>query len=318
MDNWSTNCQTIAHRVPYDGGDHTACACLPRVTQGRSSGCIADDVTGATDLADALRHRGLATLLVLGLPHRPIPHDVDAVVIALKTRSIPSDQAEVQSVIALGALRQCGVSHVYFKDCSTFDSTSGGNIGPVANRLCAELGLPHSRTARRTRGISARLPGPPVCGIPVSGRVADARSLCESDDRLEPGPAATTPDRAASGPAPTRNGGIGNPGPLQGPGVHGLLRASGGQATADPLLPPGSAALGDAVRDAGRANRCLLLAQHGSIAAANSMSAALDAVEEIEETSRLFLLLAGTPARSLSRATARGTRSEPAGPERLT
>lgn len=127
-------------------------------------GCIADDVTGATDLAGTLRHRGLATLLVLGLPHRPIPQDVDAVVIALKTRSILREEAEAQSAAALAALRQCGVSHVYFKYCSTFDSTPAGNIGPVADRLCAELGIawlphcpayPQNQRTRRSRRCSA-------------------------------------------------------------------------------------------------------------------------------------------------------------------
>lgn len=104
-------------------------------------GCIADDVTGATDLADALRNRGLATRLVLGLPHQPIPRDVDAVVVALKIRSVPSDQAQMQAALALKALRQGGVSHFYLKYCSTFDSTSAGNIGPVADRLSAELNV---------------------------------------------------------------------------------------------------------------------------------------------------------------------------------
>jgi uncharacterized protein YgbK (DUF1537 family) len=103
-------------------------------------GCIADDFTGATDLAGMLVKSGLRTVQMIGLPEGPLPADVDAVVIALKSRTCPVDEAVRDSLAALDYLRQAGARQIYFKYCSTFDSRPAGNIGPVADALLEALG----------------------------------------------------------------------------------------------------------------------------------------------------------------------------------
>lgn len=103
-------------------------------------GVIADDFTGATDIAGMLVKGGMRTLQTIGVPARAaIPDDVDAVVVALKTRSIPADDAVAQSLQALEALQAAGCIRFFFKYCSTFDSTDKGNIGPVADALLDAL-----------------------------------------------------------------------------------------------------------------------------------------------------------------------------------
>ena len=105
-------------------------------------GCIADDVTGATDLAINLVGGGMRVVQVLGVPSKESLSElkkVDAVVVALKTRSVPKQQAISQSLESLRALQQLGCRRFYFKYCSTFDSTDEGNIGPVAEALLEEL-----------------------------------------------------------------------------------------------------------------------------------------------------------------------------------
>ena len=103
-------------------------------------GCIADDFTGATDLASMLVSRGMRTVQTIGVPRGGAPVDADAVVVALKSRTIPPAEAVRQSLEALAWLRAQGVRQVYFKYCSTFDSTDAGNIGPVADALLDALG----------------------------------------------------------------------------------------------------------------------------------------------------------------------------------
>jgi uncharacterized protein YgbK (DUF1537 family) len=103
-------------------------------------GCIADDFTGGTDLAGMLVKAGMRTVQMIGVPAEPPPPDVDAVVIALKSRSNPVEEAIAESLAALRWLRQAGCRQFYFKYCSTFDSTPKGNIGPVAEALMDELG----------------------------------------------------------------------------------------------------------------------------------------------------------------------------------
>ena len=104
-------------------------------------GCIADDSTGATDLANTLVKQGLRTIQLIGVPAagRAIP-DAEAVVVALKSRTAPPDQAVGESLSAMNWLRAGGAEQIFFKYCSTFDSTPAGNIGPVADALLAELG----------------------------------------------------------------------------------------------------------------------------------------------------------------------------------
>jgi 3-dehydrotetronate 4-kinase len=104
-------------------------------------GCIADDFTGATDLANMLVRGGMRTVQLLGVPagDDPVP-DVDAVVVALKSRTIAPAEAVSQSLASLRWLRAAGASQIFFKYCSTFDSTDEGNIGPVIDALMDALG----------------------------------------------------------------------------------------------------------------------------------------------------------------------------------
>jgi 3-dehydrotetronate 4-kinase len=102
-------------------------------------GCIADDFTGATDLANNLVRQGMRVVQTIGVPLLPVP-DVDAVVVALKSRTAPVAQAVAESLAAARWLRAQGAAQIYFKVCSTFDSTAQGNIGPVAEALMDELG----------------------------------------------------------------------------------------------------------------------------------------------------------------------------------
>ncbi len=103
-------------------------------------GVIADDFTGATDIAGMLVKGGMRTIQTIGVPAKgTIPDDVDAVVVALKTRSIPAAEAVAQSLDALKALQAAGCVRFFFKYCSTFDSTDAGNIGPVGDALLDAL-----------------------------------------------------------------------------------------------------------------------------------------------------------------------------------
>ena len=106
-------------------------------------GCIADDFTGATDLANNLVRAGMRVVQTIGVPTEALDVEVDAVVVALKSRTIAPDEAVAQSLRALGWLRSEGARQFYFKVCSTFDSRfSGevrGNIGPVTEALMDAL-----------------------------------------------------------------------------------------------------------------------------------------------------------------------------------
>lgn len=104
-------------------------------------GAIADDFTGATDLANMLVRAGMRTVQTIGVPRTSnIAPDADAIVVALKSRKIAPREAVAQSLDALQWLRARNVRQVYFKYCSTFDSTDAGNIGPVADALLDALG----------------------------------------------------------------------------------------------------------------------------------------------------------------------------------
>ncbi len=103
-------------------------------------GCIADDFTGATDLAGLLARSGVQVSLRIGVP-QTAPADAAAVeVIALKCRTAPVAEAVAESRAALDWLRRAGAERFFWKYCSTFDSTAEGNIGPVAEALMADLG----------------------------------------------------------------------------------------------------------------------------------------------------------------------------------
>jgi uncharacterized protein YgbK (DUF1537 family) len=101
-------------------------------------GCIADDYTGASDLANTLTRAGLRTVQTIGVPASDLAlPEVDAVVVSLKSRSIEAELAVTKSRAAETWLRSRGAAHILFKICSTFDSTDKGNIGPVMDALRA-------------------------------------------------------------------------------------------------------------------------------------------------------------------------------------
>lgn len=103
-------------------------------------GVIADDFTGATDIASFLVQNGMSTVQVNGVPAKPLSLPADAIVVSLKSRSCAAEKAVADSLQALAWLQQQGCERFYFKYCSTFDSTAQGNIGPVTDALLAALG----------------------------------------------------------------------------------------------------------------------------------------------------------------------------------
>ncbi|OCR26858.1 membrane protein [Pseudomonas syringae] len=105
-------------------------------------GCIADDFTGATDLANMLVRGGMRTVQSIGIPTAEMAAglDADAIVIALKSRTTPAAEAVAESMAALEWLRERGCEQIFFKYCSTFDSTAAGNIGQVSEALLKQLG----------------------------------------------------------------------------------------------------------------------------------------------------------------------------------
>ncbi|MFD6274781.1 3-oxo-tetronate kinase [Streptomyces sp. NPDC060209] len=142
-------------------------------------GAIADDFTGATDLATMLVARGHRTVVTVGTetlsdgPGEAAVRDADAVVVALKSRTAPVEDAVGTSLAALRALRRAGCERFYFKYCSTFDSTPRGNIGPVADALLAELG------ERRTVVVPS---------FPATGRTVYKGRLFVHDELLDESP----------------------------------------------------------------------------------------------------------------------------------
>ena len=102
-------------------------------------GCIGDDFTGSSDLANTLAKQGMRVVQYTGIPESPAASDVEAGVVALKSRSIDPGEAVAQSLAALDWLKAQGCTQIFFKYCSTFDSTPQGNIGPVADALAEAL-----------------------------------------------------------------------------------------------------------------------------------------------------------------------------------
>ena len=102
-------------------------------------GCIADDFTGASDLANNLVRSGMRVVQTMGVPRLPLSVEANAVVVALKSRTVAPQEAVAQSLAALAWLQEQGARQIYFKYCSTFDSTGQGNIGPVAEALMNAL-----------------------------------------------------------------------------------------------------------------------------------------------------------------------------------
>lgn len=108
-------------------------------------GCIADDFTGASDAASFLQKAGLKVVLINGIPRNPICiESYDAIVMALKTRTMAVKEAVDQSIDAVKWLKSVGATHFYSKYCSTFDSTKEGNIGPIADAIMEYLDVEYT------------------------------------------------------------------------------------------------------------------------------------------------------------------------------
>ena len=137
-------------------------------------GAIADDVTGGTDLASVLRRAGLSVIQTLDVPCVTMPRS-DAVVVSLKSRTAPVRIATAASVAAASFLRDAGAEQIYFKYCSTFDSTDEGNIGPVIEALMDLLGVPFTHHA-----LLLANHGPVVSGVDLDGAVSAAEELEET------------------------------------------------------------------------------------------------------------------------------------------
>jgi len=148
-------------------------------------GCIADDFTGASDLANTLAKGGMAATLFVGVPAERARPGCEAGVVALKSRTIPAPSAVRQSLQALDWLLAQGCRQIMFKYCSTFDSTPGGNIGPVAEALLDRLG-----------GAALVCPAFPAVGRTlVHGHLfVDGRLLSETGMREHPLTPMTDPD----------------------------------------------------------------------------------------------------------------------------
>ena len=136
-------------------------------------GCIADDFTGATDLANNLVRAGMRTVQTIGVPTEPLNTPADAVVVALKSRTVAPQDAVQQSLQALRWLQAQGVRQIYFKYCSTFDSTPEGNIGPVIDALLDAL---HGQGA----GFTVACPA-----FPDNGRTVFKGHLFVGDELLQ-------------------------------------------------------------------------------------------------------------------------------------
>lgn len=140
-------------------------------------GVIADDLTGATDIAITLTTAGFRTTVVLGdegtVGTIPVPDGTDAVVVALKSRTVPVDEAVQVSLDALATLRRAGCERFYVKYCSTFDSTPRGNIGPVCEAVLDALDEPLTVVAP---------------AFPANGRTVYRGHLFVGDDPLDESP----------------------------------------------------------------------------------------------------------------------------------
>ena len=126
-------------------------------------GCIADDFTGATDLANNLVRAGMRAVQTIGVSEAALDSEADAVVVALKSRTVAPQEAVAQSLAALHWLRKQGAQQIYFKYCSTFDSTAHGNIGPVIDALLDALGAgsDHAPAASSPRPFTIACPAFP-------------------------------------------------------------------------------------------------------------------------------------------------------------
>ena len=162
-----------------------------------SLGCIADDYTGASDLANTLTRCGLRTVQTIGVPADDLAlPEVDAVVVSLKSRSIEAGLAVSRSRAAEKWLRGRGAGHVLFKICSTFDSTDAGNIGPVMDALRADVRRCHRAGDAGVSGDRPhRLSGQSVRRLGAAERKPAEGSSAQSDARFQSGAGAGAPEQ---------------------------------------------------------------------------------------------------------------------------
>jgi uncharacterized protein YgbK (DUF1537 family) len=206
------------------------------VIRRRAVGFIADDITGATDLASALAARGLDTRLAFG--SAAVPSDGgDAIVVALKIRSVPAAEARAAATDAAQALRAVGVEQFFFKYCSTFDSTDEGNIGPIADALIDVTGS--SRTVHNP-------------SYPANGRTVYQGHLFVGDQLLSESPMRDHPLNPMHDSRLTRVLGAQTPRPVHLVALPTVGLGAKGVETALAQLDRGSAhhVIADAVRDA--------------------------------------------------------------------
>ena len=188
------------------------------------SAAIADDFTGATDLASMLVRGGMRTVQLIGVPvaDEPAP-DADAVVVALKSRTAPVQQAVEESLAALAVAARAGCRQFFFKYCSTFDSTDAGQYRPGRRR--ADRGA-RLRLRARLPGVpgqrAQRLPGPSVRRRRAAERERHGAPSADADDRRQPGARAVAPDRRHGRPGALRHGRAGRDGdPRRDDGAEG-------------------------------------------------------------------------------------------------
>src|SRR5206468_7007656 len=137
----AANFGTAGPRLRAEGRTVTLAQALQEGAMSVLLGAIADDFTGATDLCNTLVRRGMRTVQLIDVPAPGTEiADADAVVVALKSRTIPAADAIAKSLAASAWLKAAGAGQILFKYCSTFDSTDAGNIGPVAEALMEALG----------------------------------------------------------------------------------------------------------------------------------------------------------------------------------
>lgn len=140
-------------------------------------------ILSATDIASFLVENGLPTVQINGVPTGKMPEAIDALVISLKTRSCPVVEATQQSLAALSWLQQQGCKQIYFKYCSTFDSTAKGNIGPVTDALMDALDTPFTVFSGPALITDVRFIRVFVRNESTAGRIRDAPSPGKSHDR---------------------------------------------------------------------------------------------------------------------------------------
>ena len=154
-------------------------------------GAIADDFTGATDLATNLVTRGFKTTVTIGVPGIDFDTkvDADATVVALKTRTAPVSEAIADSRRALSWLRGLGATKIYDKYCSTFDSTATGNIGPIAEALMNDLGVDTSIVVPSFPDNERTVyQGHLFVGDQLLFQQLDAKPSLDTNDGIEPEP----------------------------------------------------------------------------------------------------------------------------------